>query len=510
MGFKSNKVKHHIKWEYCLYAAALLVFAYLKYLFPYSGDDWAWGSAVGLERLSTFFQGYNGRYLGNLLVMVLTRSSFLNIVISAGMLTAMCVCIKKYSFRNSSAAFLLAFALLLLIPEKIRVQSIVWTSGFSNYVPPVFLTFLYLVMVQNIFRGQVRYRRMAPVITFVIGFAAALFMENITLYAPVLAVGIILYCLYRYKHIYAVHVAYLVGAVSGAVAMFTNSAYSRIAEAEDSYRTVATSESLGDTLAAGGRRIIQLFYFHNDVMWMCITILIVLVSVKHIIKRKSIIIMTVVFCVLHSLLLSGLIAMKYYGDMGKDEMLYATALMIAAYEVSLVVLFILAFHDRGKLFKILAVYLSIPAMNAPLLVVNPVGARNFFPAYFMQIVICALLLDELLCDIKWKKAVTYVSNGVLMAAAIWTLVGLLNIYVPIHHYDVKRNTFAVLQAEAGKETIYMCKLRGRYVWTANPKEGSFWEDRYKLFHGIDLDKKIKMISKKRLNKYAARFLQEQG
>ncbi len=63
MSFMSNKVKHHIKWEYFLYAGALLVFAYLKYLFPYSGDDWAWGSVEGLERLSTFFQGYNGRYV---------------------------------------------------------------------------------------------------------------------------------------------------------------------------------------------------------------------------------------------------------------------------------------------------------------------------------------------------------------------------------------------------------------------------------------------------------------
>ena len=41
---------------------------------PYFKDDWAWGSQVGLDRLQTHFTGYNGRYLGNLLVMVLTRS----------------------------------------------------------------------------------------------------------------------------------------------------------------------------------------------------------------------------------------------------------------------------------------------------------------------------------------------------------------------------------------------------------------------------------------------------
>lgn len=54
---------------------------------PYFKDDWAWGSQVGLDRLQSHFTGYNGRYLGNLLVMVLTRSLPVKIILmTAGVL----------------------------------------------------------------------------------------------------------------------------------------------------------------------------------------------------------------------------------------------------------------------------------------------------------------------------------------------------------------------------------------------------------------------------------------
>ena len=42
--------------------------AILCYLFPYTGDDWAWGSKIGIDRLNNWFENYNGRYVGNLIV----------------------------------------------------------------------------------------------------------------------------------------------------------------------------------------------------------------------------------------------------------------------------------------------------------------------------------------------------------------------------------------------------------------------------------------------------------
>ena len=47
-------------------------FSIIGYLAPYTNDDWAWGSYIGIDRLNNFFSNYNGRYLGNLLVILLT------------------------------------------------------------------------------------------------------------------------------------------------------------------------------------------------------------------------------------------------------------------------------------------------------------------------------------------------------------------------------------------------------------------------------------------------------
>ncbi len=46
--------------------------AVLIYLAPYTHDDWAWGSQIGIDRFESNFVDYNGRYFGNYMVLLLT------------------------------------------------------------------------------------------------------------------------------------------------------------------------------------------------------------------------------------------------------------------------------------------------------------------------------------------------------------------------------------------------------------------------------------------------------
>ena len=34
-------------------------FSIIGYLVPYTNDDWAWGSYIGIDRLNNFFSNYN-------------------------------------------------------------------------------------------------------------------------------------------------------------------------------------------------------------------------------------------------------------------------------------------------------------------------------------------------------------------------------------------------------------------------------------------------------------------
>ena len=67
-----KKIKDFLKkHKYVVICFILLLL--LCFLFPYSHDDWAWGSQIGIDRLNSFFNNYKGRYASNLLVIILTR-----------------------------------------------------------------------------------------------------------------------------------------------------------------------------------------------------------------------------------------------------------------------------------------------------------------------------------------------------------------------------------------------------------------------------------------------------
>lgn len=146
----NNKSSHMFIFSLLLFS----VFAILACLFPYSGDDWAWGSEIGAERLENWFEGYNGRYAGNLLVMTLTRSKALCVAVMALCFVLTGFLPSVFAGAKRITPFALGTVLLLIIPGDVFAQSIVWTSGFSNYVPPALLTLLYFILTKNIFGDE--------------------------------------------------------------------------------------------------------------------------------------------------------------------------------------------------------------------------------------------------------------------------------------------------------------------------------------------------------------------
>ena len=71
--------KCNMKKVYLLMLIILWSCIYLNV--PIGHDDWTWGSYIGMERLTTLFDNYNGRYLGGILTVILTRSFLLRLII---------------------------------------------------------------------------------------------------------------------------------------------------------------------------------------------------------------------------------------------------------------------------------------------------------------------------------------------------------------------------------------------------------------------------------------------
>ena len=108
---------NEMKSKVLRYGVGFLLIALLCWLFPYTGDDWAWGSKIGLERLHLWFDNYNGRYAGNLIVLAMTRSNLLKTVIMSFCLIgiafcAECIFKKKWVYYAS-------LVMLVLMPKLI-------------------------------------------------------------------------------------------------------------------------------------------------------------------------------------------------------------------------------------------------------------------------------------------------------------------------------------------------------------------------------------------------------
>ncbi len=507
---KKFKMEINIK-NVIFVSITFLLFACLVYLFPYSGDDWAWGSQIGLDRLRTFFKNYNGRYAGNLLVMALTRSKALDIIFTSGVITLACFLPKFYATSKKFFLLPLSLALFLIMPKEIWVQAVTWTAGFSNYFPPIVFSMIYLVTIKNIFEDSPpAYKKYVPVFATLTGFLSSLFMENVTLYVLALSAFVILFTFIKFKKIYLTHILNFAGCALGAILMFTNGAYSAIANEADTYRSTAFTKGLVNTVLSHVKIINEQLFIKN-IPFLCVVSVLCILSVVIYLKNNSnknlknaSLIAT--FINLFSL---GIICFKnefsYWlidinTTRASDKTNLFVFFFIGIYFLSVVAISAICVSDKKKMLKIQFILFSIPVLVFPLIFVNPIGPRCFLPAYFLGVVFCVLMADFVSENIKSREAFNLSLTTSLSAVCAVAFAFLISIYMPIHCYDIKRNEYAILQAQAGEKTITLCKLPyGSYVWTGDPNKAP-WDERYKLFYGIDENVKFELVDYKEFDK----------
>lgn len=209
--------------------------------FPIPGDDWAWGSQIGLDRLENGFDNYNGRYAGNLLVLLLTRNKVLDAAVMSFCFWASCRLCLGSSTEHKGVLLPFAVILFFIMPTGLFRQTVVWTAGFCNYVPSGLCAVAYIVAIQSLFQGVFpRISRYLAPLFLLLGFAGGLFVENMTIFLLLLGVFVVVYSALRCKRIHPVSVAFLLGTLAACICMFSNSAYRSIAAGDDSYRTMAS------------------------------------------------------------------------------------------------------------------------------------------------------------------------------------------------------------------------------------------------------------------------------
>jgi len=485
---------------------AVLLFALLAWLFPYTGDDWAWGSSIGTKRLSIFFDNYNGRYLGNLLILLVSRSVVVRVILMAAAYYISCWLCHAYSSHRKNAGLVLAVILFFMMPRSMFTQAVVWSSGFANYVPSAILSVAYILMVRNITGQEApRYGKYLWIATAVIGFVGAPFMENVALFNICLGLAVIGYTALKFKKLYAAHVGFLIGAVTGAVWMFTNRAYVTISNGGDDYRTAPSGLSgmLG-TMKSNIQTVANNVLITNCAICLLASVLLLVLTVrfaKSNQKGRWLAVGAMVInggCVLLALLCNIPAALKVIQAITGEFYSELRIAILLGYGLSLVAV-VLICMPKGSRFRMLLPVYCIPVSVAPLLVVTPIGPRCFYISYLLTTVFVVDLFSFLIRDIRtvpYKRLL-----GGLGAVAV--LLGCLyvSVFLPVHHYDNKRNEFAKRQSDNGDSQIVVCRLPNEdFLWVSSP-EYEPWSTRYKLFYGIREDAQLKVVDRAAFDAY---------
>ena len=473
------------------------MFVLLCCLFPYSGDDWAWGTQIGIDRLANWFDNYNGRYAGNLLVLLLTRSKVLRVVVESVAFLLMVKYIYKVTDTKNKTYILITILLLLLMPVSILRQTVTWASGFANYVLPILLILFIIFKNIQLLNNKQDFNEkniFKLIIYFIVSFIGSLFIENITLYNLFLIIVILLYEKIKFKKFSIANIFYFLGSLLGSIMMFSNSAYLSIFNSDDTYRTIAKDNIIISSIKTFIKTLTNYIFTNNIIVGILLSLCIIILILKYknkvenkklISKKELLLNLSLLFTVLYlfNIIYVNMPSNSYLFT-GKVKYVFNCGISLMMV-FSLVTVTIICINNKFKSRKILFYIFSIIIFNLPLLIITPIGPRLFLTTYIFYILIIIEILDYI-----YKNKINCVVD-LLKIVVIIAFSYLLIIYYSIYKVDTIQTKY--IEQEKSSLVIYLPKLPyHNYVHCTNISTGVFGE-RYKLFHNIDQETVIEFL-----------------
>ena len=394
----------------------------------------------------------NGRYLGNLLGVLqgkiyFTPLGFLRGILMGGALFALTLLLAR-RFCSSAVgrreAFALAFALVILAPRGTWQQVYAWGAGLVNYLLPMVGLLLLLDMAQR-GRGGPRQLLLAALLSF----ACALFMEPVTILLLLAGPLCTLWALRRSPRHLPLAAAVWVGGALGGLLMFTASGYAQAG---------SDNRSIGLDLAFE-----NLHYIVTETLVrpapaaVLISVLLLFLLRAQGCRRWKL--WASLLLPLHLLCLADMVL-----DLSRAWGSYTLCHLALGCALALLWLICLGeWKGRAARGRVLALVLALCALNGPLLVVSPVGPRNFFPGYVVLLLIAAQLYaaarSEGLCSLRLL--------GIPAAAAALALVLVYGCNFTVYH---QRLDYALQQVQAGENqlTLPLVPFNG---WVTNELPG---------------------------------------
>ena len=462
-------------------------------------DDLTWGSSVGLDRLRSWFAGYNGRYVGNLIVIILTRlPAVFRALVELGVLCAALYC--AHCVLPNKGTFCFFILALLILPLELYAQGVVWTSGFANYATAAAVMLFELGTYQKIVIQNKTLSKGGYIVFFTVCFLGQMILENLAIYSILLAGGAVAYSWFSgEKKACRPLLAAMILTVCATAVVFLNSSYhSALAGDGGNYKEI--SLSLPELWAKFETEVVPWLVQKNHLLNLALSVVLLLLWLTRDAKGKGLnqnclgcfcgALLSAFFC--YDVMDSSWLNTAAYGKT-------AYALLALFYGAYIIVTIVSNAPDRASRLTLLTLALSQIALAGPLVPARPLTARCFFLNGILWCLLLAALLQLLLArrGLCFDKMAAQRSVArITQVICIFYLVFVLCAQSQSWHIQALRMDAIRSGVQQGAQTIVLPEvpLSGIYCYGANVGNDDYWQANYKRYYAIPEGVKVEFLN----------------
>lgn len=477
MKIQSSEIrKQELQFLLALFSGAFLFFAFLMWCAPYSSDDLEFAAlnCTTLKEYGHFALYYgNGRFLGNFCSVLLSNSKLFCVLTKAFVLSSAVVLAPAALGLRDKSSFLMSFLLITAMEPNVFGEALTWTSGFSNYVWPIWLSLVIFLLIQQYPSAKKPVKILIFLAVPVLAVASQLFIEHSSGVNGLLAFCFTVYYFKKGERSKAVlSGVWLLATAAGLGLMFIiPKAFYRLGNRVESYRSMHLG-SISALIRACANNIIHVsnYYFGACEIPLCFGAIATTLQTKQGRQEKE-----------NRLLLGLSVLSAIYLGLGmvlsSDVYIGRSAIVhhILAGASAFVPFGIWAFaalklepeKRRSQLFLLGFAFVSL----LPLLIVSPTPPRVIFQSYVF------IILAALQCFDWTGLGKNKQMHKILLVVCLCLVVLLSTVFFSIHTMAAARDAHIQQEIANGSTEIEIFMLPYRYTtWDHVWSQGYIYEN----------------------------------
>lgn len=349
---------------------------------------------------------------------------------------------------------LLSFLLTIGIAPQFFAQVFTWTSGFSNYVPPI-ICMLSCLIISN--KGNTS--KCTLLLIFVLGISGQLYVEHSTIINITMAALSLFYSIKYCRENISLNLAWLSGTIIGATTMFSIPTLFCTYNEFEGYQKL-NIHGLRDFIISivSNAMYISKMLCDNCILFASLSILLIyfIRKKKHlnIIDKAAMIILEIfpLFCIF-----------SYISKMAQHEIQinFVFFCCVIAYLISVVYSVITVISERDLRIKS-AFYLFMAVFSIlPLLIVYPIGNRCLFHSYIFLSLLVLSLFENVYQSCKKKEII----SNILKVASVILIFSICICFIKLNSIDRMKQQYIQEQMHNHAEEISIPDIKSDYIHT---------------------------------------------